>query len=258
MNKVEQWKSQKHGLDVWPDVLRYAQEGTPMKAIDNADLERMKWHGVFYRKRNAPGNYMLRIRITGCELTSAQAKEIAYLAYEFGHGFVDITTRANIQVQGLNIERVPTAIARLEACGLTAKQTGHDNIRNVFCHPLSGVDPDELIDTRQLCRDIAALFLDSRVYADLPRKFNIALSGRESHASHFWSQDLSLLAARSPEGEVGFQALVGGTQGQNPHLAWPLPVWIAPHQVVDVTRALLDLFRDQGSRESASRRGCVT
>ena len=46
-----------------------------------------------------------------------------------------------------------------------------------------------------------------------------------------------------------FQVLIGGTQGQNPHLPWHLPVLVRPEQVVDVTRSLLDLFREQGSRE---------
>ena len=253
MNKIEQWKQAKHGFDVRPDLLEHAQRRTPMKQIDQTDLERMKWHGVFYRKRDAPGTYMLRIRLTGCELSAPQAKEIAYLAYEFGHGFVDITTRANIQLQGLSIEHVPQALDRLERVGLTTKQTGHDNIRNVFGHPLSGVDPDELIDTRSLCADVTSLFIESRVYSDLPRKFNIAISGRASHAAHYWTQDISFLACREPDGEVMFQVLIGGTQGQNPHLGWHLPVLVAPSQVVEVTRSLLDLFRERGSREKRDR-----
>jgi ferredoxin-nitrite reductase len=248
-NPVELWKAQKHGFDVWPDVLRYAQARTPMADIEAPDLERMKWYGAFYRKRDGAGTYMLRIRLTGCELSSEQARAIAFVAYQFGYGIVDITTRANIQVQGLAIEHVPEALERLEATGLSAKQTGHDNIRNVFCHPFSGVDPDELIDARQLCRDITALFVGSRSYSDLPRKFNIAVSGSEQHASHYWSQDLSFLACRAPEGDVQFHALIGGTQGQNPHLPWHLPVLVRPEQVVEVTKSLLDLFREQGSRE---------
>ena len=142
-NPVEVWKSEKHGFDVWDNLLQYAAEARPMKDIDTPELERMKWHGVFYRKRDTPGSYMLRIRLTGCELSAAAAKEIAYVAYEYGYGIVDITTRANIQLQGLHVEHVPRALERLEAVGLTAKQTGHDNIRNVFCHSLSGVDPPQ-------------------------------------------------------------------------------------------------------------------
>jgi ferredoxin-nitrite reductase len=178
---------------------------------------------------------------------------MAYVAYEYGHGIVDITTRAGIQVQGLAVENVPAALLRLEACGLTAKQTGHDNVRSVFCHPLSGVDPDELFDTRALCRDITDLILDSRTYADLPKKFNIALNGRTEHGSHYWTQDLSYLACEGPDGNPMFQVLIGGTQGQQPKLGEHLPVLVAPEQVVEVTRVILDLFREQGFRENRNR-----
>ena len=248
VNPAEVWKSKKHSFDVWPDVLRHAEAGTPMADIETPDLERMKWYGFFYRKRDTPGRYMNRIRITAGELTSDQAREIAAIAYEHGHGIVDVTTRANLQVQGLGIEHLPEIDERLAAVGLTSKQTGHDNIRNVFAHPFSGLLPDELIDTRQLCRNVTALFVDSREYSDLPRKFNICLNGTAEHSVHFWTQDLSFLAHRVGR-EVLFQVLVAGTQGQNPHLARHLPVLVHPDQVVPVTAALLDLFRAQGSRE---------
>jgi sulfite reductase beta subunit-like hemoprotein len=149
-NPIEVWKSEKHGLDVWPDVERYAGQRLSMDQIDGADLERMKWYGFFPRKRDEPGRFMNRIRVTANELTADQAKEIAYLAYEYGHGIVDVTTRANLQVQGLGIEHVPSFRERLERVGLTSRQTGHDNIRNVFGHPFSGLLPGELIDTRVL------------------------------------------------------------------------------------------------------------
>ncbi|MCY4074505.1 MAG: Rieske 2Fe-2S domain-containing protein [Acidobacteria bacterium] len=252
VNPAEVWKAQKHSFDVWPDVLRHAAARTPMAEIHTPDLERMKWYGFFYRKRDAPGRYMNRIRITANELTAEQAREIAAIAYEHGHGIVDVTTRANLQVQGLGIEHLPKVAERLAAVGLTAKQTGHDNVRNVFAHPFSGVLPDELIDTRQLCRDVTALFVDSREYSDLPRKFNLCLNGAAEHSVHFWTQDLSFLARRVGR-QVLFQVLVGGTQGQNPHLAWHLPVLVRPDQVVAVTAALLDLFRLEGSREKRHR-----
>ncbi len=247
-NPVEEWKAEKHPFEVWADVERHAAAGTPMKEIAAPDLERMKWHGFFYRKRDTPGRYMNRIRVTGCELTSKQAKEIAIIAYEYGHGIIDSTTRGNLQVQGLGIEHVPKVAERLSAVGLTSKQTGHDNIRNVFGHPFSGLMPGELIDTRQLCRDVTELFVDSREYSDLPRKMNICISGTEHHSSHYWTQDISFLATEV-DGDVLFQVLLAGTQGQNPHLAWHLPVYVQPEQVVDVSRSILDLFRSKGSRE---------
>jgi ferredoxin-nitrite reductase len=247
-NPVESWKRQKHGFDVWSDVLAHARARSSMKEIPQDDLERMKWYGVFYRKRDAPGAYMLRIRVTGNEISAAQAKEIARIAYDVGHGIVDVTTRANIQVQGLNIEDVPRALMRLEAVGLSCRQTGHDNVRNVFGHPLAGVDPEELVDTRPLCRAITELFLNDRTFADLPRKFNMALCGRPLPSIHFWTQDLAFLAARQ-DGCIGLHVLIGGKQGQQPRLARPLPIFIRPSGAPAVAQAILALFQQRGSRE---------
>ena len=227
VNSVGEWKAKKHGLDIWPDILRYAENSTPVKDIPNDDLERMKWYGIFYRKRDGKGTYMLRIRITGSELTAEQARTVALIAYEFGYGIIDITTRANLQVQGLDISKVPTALKRLETCRLTTRQTGHDSIRNVNGHPFSGFDPDELIDTRPLCHEITNLFVDNPEYSDLPRKFNISLNGREEHSVHYRTQDISFLAHQTKENQPAFQVLIGGMQGQKPHLAWHLPVLVS-------------------------------
>ena len=152
-------------------------------------------------------------------------------------------------MQGLAIADVPAALARLEAVGLSARQSGHDNVRNVFGHPLSGIDPDELYDTRKLCRDITALVLDNRAVRRPAAKFNIALSGRDQHASYYWTQDASFLAHRAADGGTAFQVLIGGTQGQSPRVGWHLPLSVRPEQVVPVAQALLELFRQHGSRE---------
>lgn len=247
LNPVEIWKAAKHGFDVWPDILKWAREGTPHAAIEEPDLQRMKWYGLFWRKHDRD-RYMIRIRIPGCEMTADQARAIAFVAYESGHGIVDLTTRGNVQVQGLTIQKIPGILAALARVGLTAKQTGFDNIRNVTSHPLSGVDPGELIDTRALARAITDLFIDSRELADLPRKFNISLNGRPDSGPSDWTQDIAWLAARGSDGTLGFRLLIGGTQGQHPHLAWPLPVFVRPAQVVDVTYRILQTFRELGSR----------
>lgn len=249
-SRVELWKSAKHGFDVWPDILRYAMEGTPMADIDETDLERMKWYGYFYRKNNDNNHYMCRIRIPGCEMTADQARAIAFVAYESGYSIVDVTTRGNIQIQGLTIAKLPGVRAALERVGLTSRQSGHDNVRNITSHPLSGLDPDELYDTRELARQIQAMLIGNREWSDLPRKFNIAMTGRAEPASHAWTQDLSFVATHGPDGSVGFQLLIGGTQGQSPRLAWPIPVFVRPQQVLGVTAAFLHTFRDLGYRHN--------
>ena len=168
MNKVEAWKSEKHGFDVWDDIQRYAVAGTSMADIVEADLERMKWYGIFYRKRVEDGRYMIRVRIPGCELTSQQARVLAEIA-RVGYSIIDITTRGNVQIQGYELSDLPGVLASLEASGLTARQTGHDNVRNVMTHPWAGLDANELIDVRPLCNKLTDVFMGDRLLADLPR-----------------------------------------------------------------------------------------
>ena len=143
-----------------------------------------------------------------------------------GYSIIDVTTRGNLQVQGLHVSDLPDVIEWLDAAGLTSKQTGHDNVRNVMTHPWAGLDPAELCDVRSLCRELTELFLDDRLLSNLPRKFNVAVDGRPIPALHCWTQDTSFIAATRDNGTVAFHWLLAGTQGQNPHLAWKMPVWV--------------------------------
>jgi ferredoxin-nitrite reductase len=249
LNPIETWKAQKHGFDVWPDFLQWAEAGTSYERIVDDDLQRLKWYGVFWRKHDH-NRYMLRVRIPACQMTAAQARALAFAAYEAGYEIVDVTTRGNIQIQGLTIESIPKVIAALEQTGLTSKQTGLDNIRNVTSHPLAGLDPAELIDTREAARAVTALFIDDRELADLPRKFNIAFNGRANNAAPDWTQDIAWLAACGPDNAVGYRLLIGGMQGPIPHAGWHIPVFVRPEQVCEVTLSILHLFREQGSRSA--------
>jgi ferredoxin-nitrite reductase len=247
---VEQWKQAKHGIDVWPDMMRWAQEKTSMSKLEEADLERMKWYGYFYRKNNDFDHYMARIRIPGCAMTAAQARAVAFVAYQSGYSLVDVTTRGNLQVQGLTIDALPAVRAALEKVGLTARQTGHDNVRNITSHPWSGIDPEELIDTRELARQIQAMIIGNREFSDLPRKVNVALTGRPDAAAHAWTQDIGFVATIGRDDSVGFLLLLGGNQGQSPKLSWPIPVFVRPEQVLGVAGAVLRTFRELGYRHN--------
>src|SRR5437870_8597240 len=120
VNKFEEVKAAKDGLDVWPDIERYAREG--WEAISDDDKMRMKWYGVFAR-RHIPGFFMLRIRIPSGIATSDQIREIAGVAADYARGEVDITTRQQFQIRWYRIESVPEMLARLMAVGVDTRQT---------------------------------------------------------------------------------------------------------------------------------------
>ncbi|MFN0147792.1 MAG: ferredoxin--nitrite reductase [Dehalococcoidia bacterium] len=252
MNKFEALKAAKDGLDSWPDLVRYASEGTTIAEIPEDDLQRMKWYGVFYRPQK-PGTFMMRLRVHGGRMTSAQLRTVADLAAEFGGGSADLTTRQNLQLRDIALADVPEIIRRVEACGLGTLQTGLDNVRNYMGCPLAGIDGQELMDTTPLLGAVASAHLGKKNFSNLPRKFNLALAGCREDCGHAETQDLGFVpATRRVDGRLvaGFNALVGGALGgSSPRLATPLDVFVQPHEVVCLFTALLAVYRDHGPRE---------
>ena len=249
-NRIEALKSARDGLDVLPDLYRYAVEG--VDAIPADDFERLKWYGLFHRKAT-PGYFMLRMRIPNGVLTSEQITAIGEIANRCGRGTADITTRQNIQLRWITIEDAPWVLQRLAAAGLNSQQSGMDNVRNVVGCPLAGLDADELIAARTLAERLQQAIVGGKRFSNLPRKFNLSITGCREDCAHAQTHDLSFApATRYEAGQeiAGFNVLVGGALGgQQPELAQPLDVFVEPEGVVPVALAILEVFRDHGPRE---------
>src|SRR5579884_384392 len=254
MNKFEEIKAAKDGLDVLPDIERYAREG--WEAITDDDKVRLKWYGLFFRK-HTPGFFMLRIRIPNGIATAAQLRAIAAITTDFGRGELDITTRQQIQVRWFRIEHVPEIFARLRAVGLDSRQTGMDNVRNVMGCPLAGRTPHELFDASPVVREFTARFVGNKAFSNLPRKFNVAITGCMDHCLPLESQDIALSPAlKQLDGQTcaGFNVRVGGKMGSGGFTAArALDVFVTREEAAEVCAAITLLFRDHGPRETRSR-----
>ena len=254
MNKVEEYKKEKDGLDVLEDVPRYAQEG--WEAISEGDRERLKWTGVFFR-RQTPGYFMMRVRIPNGISNAAQIWAIGEISRDFGKGFCDITTRQQMQLRWFRIENVPAIWDRLKAVGLVSLQTGMDNIRNVVGCPVAGLTPNELFDASPVARDFTQIFVGNREYTNLPRKFNVAITGCKENCTHAESQDIGLTPATKEIGgsEVrGFNVAVGGKMGSGGYrIASPLDLFVPPEEAADLCSLITLIFRDHGCRESRTK-----
>src|SRR4030095_9225472 len=109
MNKIEEYKKEKDGLDVLEDIQRYSREGP--QGIMERDKALMKWYGVFFR-RHTPGFFMMRIRIPNGIATSQQVRVLAEITTTLGAGFADITTRQQIQLRSVRIQHIPQVFNR--------------------------------------------------------------------------------------------------------------------------------------------------
>jgi ferredoxin-nitrite reductase len=253
LNKIEKAKAEKEGLAVKEELEKFAQIG--WEAVDKTDLEmRLKWLGVFYRPVT-PGKFMLRLRIPNGVMSSSQMHLLAEIVQRYGDdGSADITTRQNIQLRGVRLEDLPDIFRQLESVGLTSIQSGMDNVRNITGSPVAGIDPDELIDTRQLSQKLQDLITNhnegSSHFSNLPRKFNIALEGARDNSIHAEINDLAFIPAFK-DGELGFNVIVGGyLSAQRCAESIPMNVWVAPNDdVIELSRAILTVYTENGLTE---------
>src|SRR5262245_20871880 len=250
MNKIEEYKKEKDGLDVLSDIPRYASEG--WQAITDGDKERLKWTGVFFR-RQTPGHFMMRVRMPNGITTATQLRAIAEISGEYGKGFADITTRQQIQLRWFTINDVPQIWERLKAVGLITLQTGMDNIRNVVGCPVAGLTPNELFDASPVVKEFTDLFVGDKAYTNLPRKFNVTITACKDACTHAEAQDIALTPAMKQIGakEVkGFNVAVGGKMGSGGfRIASPLNLFVTPAEAASICSHIVFIFRDHGARE---------
>jgi ferredoxin-nitrite reductase len=222
------------------------------------EVERLKWVGL-YPQRQGGDAFMMRIKVPGGVMAAAQAREIGLAAEAFSVGpsehplfannFVDLTTRQSIQIHWLSIADVPRIWERFAAVGLTTVQACGDCARNITSCPVSGVDADEVLDGLAVAREISQFFTGNRTYANLPRKFKIAVSGCRENCSRVEINDIGLWPAES-SGQVGFNVLVGGGLSDGERLASDINLFISPDDAVEVCRAVAQLYSELGNREN--------
>ncbi len=251
MTKIEVLKNERDGLKVLNDIARFARDG--WETIPDDDVQRLKWYGVFLRNPT-PGYFMVRVRIPGGRATSAQIRTLAELANTFGNGLLDLTTRQQLQLRQLTIKDVPEVFRRINDVGLCSVQTGMDNVRNIMTCPVSGLTSSELMDTTQLIRQLTDEMIGNPAYSNLPRKFNMAITGCLENCLHLETQDLAFVPATVQREGItmsGFNVLVGGKLGSGGYrIATPLDMFVLPSEVVKVACRILEVYRDHGSRES--------
>ena len=254
-NAIESYKASKggDGLRIREDIPRLAHEG--WESLSAADKELLKWVGVFFRKPT-PGEFMMRTRMPNGFATSKQLRTIAELSRRLGNCIVDITTRQQIQLRGFALGSVLEIWERLRGVNLHTLQTGLDNVRNINGCALAGLTPGELLDASSVLFELDRILVGSDgnpEFTNLPRKFNVIITGCLDNCTHAESQDIALVPARK-SGRRGFNVLVGGKMGSGGFtIASPLGAFVEPEQACGVTAELIRIFRDHGPRDARSK-----
>ncbi len=245
----ERIKRELNPLDAFPLLLEHALED---KAPERENVFRFKWNGLFYLAPNKEA-FMARLRIPAGQLKTFQWREIARVAAELTTQYVQITTRANLQIRLIKIKDAPEVLRRIQSVGLHTRGSGADNIRNLTANPTAGVDPHELIDTAPLCRQLGQIIINDRQFYDLPRKFNIAFDGGGIIGTLEDTNDIGIKAVRVPAGAgeikpgIYFRLKLGGATGHKA-FARDTGVLVRPEDILKVIVAMIRVYIANGNR----------
>jgi sulfite reductase beta subunit-like hemoprotein len=214
---------------------------TPYERLPEEDIVRLQWFGLYHDKPKV-GTFMMRIKIPSGILTPEGLRVIGEIAERDAHDQAELTTRQNIQLHYITLDRFPRVLERLKTVGLTTMGGCGDVVRNITGCPVTGVDRDELFDVSGLIKEAAAFFYGNREYSDLPRKHKITISACPYQCN---APEINCIALVGTvyQGRPGFAVRVGGGQSSTPRLSRHLGVFVPPSQALAVLRAIIDVWQ---------------
>ena len=251
----EKIKNELNPFDALPVLYKRARKN---EAPEKEDIFRFKFNGLFWLGPVHEG-YMTRLRMPGGIVNSAQFRELASIADDIAWGYLQLTTRNNVQLRVIAPKDTPELIRRIQDCGLHTKGSGADNLRNFTATPTSGYDKNELLDVMPLIKDLAHYIINQPEFYNLPRKFNISYDNGAPIRVAEDTNDIGLQAFKlkaPPEGHplhgkvdegVHFRILLGGVSGHQ-ELAKDCGAICSPETATETVAAMTRVFIRNGNR----------
>ena len=206
--------------------------------------------GVYGQRQQ--GVQMIRIKLPYGKVTGEQLERIAAVSDEYSTGKLHITTRQDIQIHYVSLDRTPELWAELERDDITLREACGNTVRNITASPAAGVDPNEAFDVTPYVHAVFEFFLRNPVCQEMGRKFKMSFSGSEEDDALTFMHDLGFLAkTRNVNGkdERGFQVMLGGGLGSQPVHGDKIYDFLEIDQLIPTIEAVLRVFDRHGERE---------
>lgn len=228
--------------------IRAFREGTmPEEKFRSLRLAR----GVYGQRQQ--GVQMVRIKLPYGKMTLAQWKRITHVSDEYSTGNLHLTTRQDIQIHFVSLDRTPEMWAELEKDNVTIREACGNTVRNITASDTAGIDPEEPFDITPYAHAMFEYFLRKPVCQEMGRKFKIAFSNSEKDTALTFMHDLGVIPrVKIVDGKEvrGFKTLIGGGLGAQPHLAIATHEFLEENLLIPYLEAVLRVFDRHGERNS--------
>jgi sulfite reductase (ferredoxin) len=207
--------------------------------------------GVYGQRQQ--GVQMVRIKLPYGKMTLAQWKRISDVSDEYSTGNLHLTTRQDIQIHFVSLDRTPELWAELEKDNVTLREACGNTVRNITASDTAGIDPEEPFDITPYAHAMFEYFLRKPVCQEMGRKFKIAFSNTEKDTALTFMHDLGAIPrVKIVDGKEvrGFKILIAGGLGAQPHLAITTHEFLEADLLIPYLESVLRVFDRHGERNS--------
>ncbi|WP_289063337.1 HEPN domain-containing protein [uncultured Zobellia sp.] len=206
--------------------------------------------GVYGQRQ--PGVQMIRIKLPYGKVTSKQLKRISDVSDEYSRGRLHITTRQDIQIHYVDLDRTPELWAELEKDDVTIREACGNTVRNVTASETAGIDVDEPFDVSPYAHALFEYFLRNPISQEMGRKFKVSFSASDADTGLSYMHDLGFIA-KIQDGVRGFKVMLAGGLGSQPRHAELLFEFLAADQIIPLMEGVVRVFDRYGERKSRAK-----
>lgn len=218
--------------------------------IDEDGFRSLRLARGIYGQRQE-GVQMIRIKLPFGRLTSEQLHKIADVSDEYSTGRLHITTRQDIQIHYVSLDRTPELWAELEKSDITLREACGNAVRNVTASETAGIDPDEPFDVTPYADAVFKFFLRNPICQELGRKFKISFSSSDKDSAYSFIHDLGFIAKKrviNGQEVRGFKVMMAGGLGAQPRQADAVFDFLETDKIIPFIESTLRIFDRYGER----------
>ena len=218
--------------------------------IDEDGFRSLRLARGIYGQRQE-GVQMIRIKLPFGRVTSEQLHRIADVSDEYSTGRLHITTRQDIQIHYVSLDRTPELWADLEKSDITLREACGNAVRNITASETAGIDPDEPFDVSPYADAVFKFFLRNPICQELGRKFKISFSATDQDSALSFMHDLGFIAKIRKENDQdirGFKVMIAGGLGAQPRHADTVFDFLEADKLIPFIESTLRIFDRYGER----------